>query len=220
MAALEKALSINPIPLLQFAATQDFTAENIIFLMQVRRWHAEWDRFVKSDNGITVSTESHLSNIALRIYASSISDSTAEFPVNIGGRVRFALDAVFGPANSVARPSSAGSNVDSFELESSMTSKSAANALKRVSSVGSSTSILGRQGLSSTSSLSSSSSPQLGTVIYDDPSTTKPQDNTPRYFDQPLSRGLFDDAEASIKYLVLTNTWQRFVKAHDRVEVR
>ena len=40
LASLEKALAVNPRHLLRYAATQDFTAENIAFLMQVRQWGA------------------------------------------------------------------------------------------------------------------------------------------------------------------------------------
>ena len=42
MESLEKALAVNPKPLLHYAATRDFTAENIVFLLQVRRWRAAW----------------------------------------------------------------------------------------------------------------------------------------------------------------------------------
>ena len=35
MAALKKALAVNPSPFLYFAAKQDFTAENVIFLIHV-----------------------------------------------------------------------------------------------------------------------------------------------------------------------------------------
>lgn len=99
MAALEKALAADPHPLLQFAATQDFTAENIVFLMHVRQWHTEWDRInssSSSDPKINEADQKRLFYIALEIYMTSVCESTAEFPINIEGAVRKPFDDLFG----------------------------------------------------------------------------------------------------------------------------
>ncbi|KAK3092184.1 hypothetical protein LTR53_019680, partial [Teratosphaeriaceae sp. CCFEE 6253] len=99
MAALEKALLINPTPLLHFAATKDFTAENIIFLLHVKQWRGAWRAAPRHTHSgaLTVQAQDRLFNMALDIYAASVSDQTAEFPINLEGPRIKDLAANFGP---------------------------------------------------------------------------------------------------------------------------
>lgn len=189
MAALEKALSVNPTPLLQFAATKDFTAENIIFLMQVHRWRADWDHLVGKNPEPSTETKLHLFNAATGIYATSISNTTSEFPVNIDGRIRRSLDTIFGLAVQNTRPGF----VDS-------------------SSEGSTTSLWDGQKKESLDNI------DIGKIAQDPYVSIKQLGDSTGIIDSAFTRHVFDDAESSVKYLVLTNTWQRFVRTHDIVE--
>lgn len=209
MAALEKALAVNPQPLLQFAATQDFTAENIVFLMHVRKWRTEWERLTAADGSIKEANQTRLLKIALEVYTTSICATTAEFPVNIEGSIRADLERIFGPYVTEKRAPSI-SSFNSFDAPAvpMTTLKSVQNIMHREPSNDS------------------------GETLWDQlPSPVKPKFD-PHLGTQPIETGtttatvgggvmkdVFDEAEASVKYLVLTNTWQKLVKAHDHLDI-
>lgn len=212
MAALEKALAVNPNPLLHFAATQDFTAENVVFLTHVRHWHTEWDRAVSHDGTISSPDQTRLLTLALRIYMISISTVTADFPVNIEGRVRSALDKVFGPCVPVRRTFAGGSDTsEPFDFDSPPTMKlqNMQNVMRREPSTDSATTLTdGPLSLSDDFKYSFEALPSVQSsrskIVIDGRS---------------FGRKVFDDAEASVKYLVLTNTWQKLVKSHEHMEI-
>ena len=97
MESLEKALAVNPKPLLHYAATRDFTAENIVFLLQVRRWRAAWvvASGYAGSGSITQNARAHLYAMAVQTYIASVNEKTAEYPINVEGPIRSALDDVF-----------------------------------------------------------------------------------------------------------------------------
>ena len=160
MEALEKAIAANPAPLLQFAATKDFTAENIIFLIAVRDWRLECAAQQQS--------RSMMVSRAAEIYANSVSEALAEFPINIEWPIKSRLDAIFGSAVSNNSPRSAHFNDAVPFSDLGMTTR----PLK---------------------------SPQSA--------FTQIKESEPEDFDETV----FDAAEQSIKYLVLTNTWRKYV---------
>ena len=85
MASLEKALAVNPLPLLHFAASKDFTAENIIFLMRVREWrqaYASAPRLLNT-TALTADAQELLFRMGVDIYTTCVSDTDSEFPINI-----------------------------------------------------------------------------------------------------------------------------------------
>jgi len=214
MAALEKALAVNPQPLLHFAATQDFTAENIVFLLQVRRWRADWDRETAHGASITPVAQSRLLDMALDIYTTSVSESTANFPINIEGRIRSALDKVFGhlvsSEPSSHNPAASSDAIDLVTLQSNSI-KGISRGLERGSSTDSAETLFGEP-----------SPPTLSTIIttYKEPqSCTQPSRSEIVMIGPGIEKAIFDEAEASIKYLVLTNTWQKLVKAHYNVDL-
>lgn len=99
MASLEKALIINPTPLLHFAATRDFTAENIVFLMSVKEWKAAWasaPRYLGTDE-VTEHARSQLYKMAVEIFLTSVHHQTAEIPLNLEGSIVTQLNTVFAP---------------------------------------------------------------------------------------------------------------------------
>lgn len=100
MASLEKAPAVNSLPLLHFAASKDFTAENIIFLMRVREWRQAYATAPRLLNTSTLTSEAHnlLFRMAVDIYTTCALDSVSDIPINIDHNIRKELDLVFGPA--------------------------------------------------------------------------------------------------------------------------
>ena len=159
MEALEKAIAANPAPLLRFAATKDFTAENILFLIAVRDWRLGW---------AAQQSRSMMVSRAAEIYANSVSEALAEFPINIEWSIKSRLDAIFSSAVSSESPRSAHFNDAVPFSDPGMTM----GPLK---------------------------SPQSAFIQI--------KESEPEHFDETV----FDAAEQSIKYLVLTNTWRKYV---------
>ena len=202
MAALEKALVMNPIPLLQFAATKDFTGENIVFLIQVRDWHTAWSRAPRYVNEITAKAKAQLFTRAVEIYASSIHHKTAEFPINIEHKVRTDLAAIFGPAVADLKPISSDNVVDPFNDTDIGMTKSVRMTIERESSSESGPTLFGSQ---------ESIIPSAKEFVFEPHPCVQPIELAiPDGFNEKV----FDAAEKSIKYLVVTNTWQKFVESH------
>jgi hypothetical protein len=207
MAALEKALTVNATPLLHFAVTKEFTGENIVFLMQVRDWHAAWNCAVRDFGTVTGQVKHRLFNIAVEIFATSVHTKTADFPVNVEGKIRSSLEAIFGSA--VIGIKHVDENiVDPFNHHSlgsmglkpprSIPSKFDYDVCENYNASDSQENFIG------------SAKNDLG-VIPEVPETAA---NIPAGFDEHV----FDEAEASVKYMVITNTWPKFVdscKEHD-----
>lgn len=215
MAALEKALAMNPIPLLHFAATKDFTGENIVFLMQVRDWHAMWRRFSGSGNALTGDAKSTLYDLALEIYISSVHEKTAEFPINIESKIKRELDIFFEVAASERRPYRDDSIADPFKdcspHDPFQTTSVELTVPKNLRS------ILERANTDETEpTLNNSSQEDIlpsKELMFDANPCVRPP--VKRAIVAGFDEHVFDEAEKSIKYLVLTNTWQKFVMEHN-----
>lgn len=234
--ALERALLVNPEPLLQYAARQDFTAENIVFLTQVRDWRQAWQSAPRnpSTDLITEDAQIRLFRMAIEIFATSVDEKTADFPINIEGHMRKDLAAVLGPtvlnglSGFPARNGSNGSYGTELHGVPSMVPV-APWAEQKQASVSVTTTI-------SASTFSPPSTPNTAYRSISTSTTTasktahgepKPYRLEDRPDISPKSNGrgldipgfdehVFDDAEASIKYLVLTNTWRKFVDLMER----
>ena len=216
MPALEKALVSNPTPLLHFAAAKEFTGENIIFLMQVRDWRAAWNRAHREFGTVTGQVRRNLFNMAVEIITLSVHTKTADFPVNIEGKIRSQLEEIFGPAVADVRqhlnddddvvdpfnqPPSAKSGLEFFVTSYAKTDR-------QVSASGRS---------DSDKTLSESREairPSTEKIYLDVQPFVSEAVREPLGFDEHV----FDEAERSVKYLVFTNTWPKFVdssKDHD-----
>ncbi|KAF7193423.1 hypothetical protein HII31_05203 [Pseudocercospora fuligena] len=221
MASLEKALAINPMPLLHFAANKDFTAENIIFLMRVREWRQAWTSAPRdpSTGDVTSHARNLLFRLAVEIYMVCVLDTISEFPINIDHSVRLQLDLLFEPAVPEAkkRVSSDTDGSNPFDIEMNYTSNTHIDEeVKRIA--------LTRE--ESDDSLKKATT----VAVYSVPPTPTREDDDDEkpIFEQnpavtPLGSArakirdgfdekVFDAAEASIKYLVLTNTWRKFAQ--------
>lgn len=185
MSALEYVLERNPTPLQEFSSLRDFSGENIAFLTSVAEWKASLPQSVHS--GVVKSTIRELVrerfNGALRVYAQFISIKDAEFPINISSNELKKLEAVFeASARTLYGDKGEVDPATPFNFPMSVP-KSSDAASSNVSEKS------GTQGTSCSD----------GVQFWGE---------VPEAFDETV----FDDAEKHIKYLVLTNTWPKFVK--------
>lgn len=182
MQALERALEIHAKELLEFAATKQFTGENIVFLTRVRAWKVRWNRAALAKTPMPLEAKNKLYESGKEIFDRNISLYTSQFPVNLESKIYRQLEGIFG-SNVSLSPSS---------IITPFTELWAATG-KRES----------RAGFEDI------------TRAEDD---TKPgpfaeTQATPYGFDGQV----FDLAERSIKYMVFTNTWTRFLESSSRI---
>lgn len=196
MGALEYVLQRNPGPLQEFSALRDFSGENIAFLNSVKEWKNTFPMAVLNSEGQKGEDVKELIHErfgrALRIYADFISPRYAEFPINISSQDLRKLDSIFEtPARNLY-------------------------GNKRESDVDPATPFEAPPGLDflrpPPSPMSCNDSQKAINVTVSGTSSDHAQywGDVPDAFDEKV----FDDAEKSIKYLVLTNTWPKFIKDH------
>lgn len=204
MAALEHVLSKNPEPLRKFSATRDFSGENIAFLTAVAEWKASLPPpFLRNrHNASPEIVGSHFTR-ALRIYTDFISPRDAEFPINIAWHELRKLEGIFERAarTVLGAPDSSSTSATPFaEVHWNPAPDGAPS--------------------------SRGSQIPMVTTTPPPPPTPPPHPETgsaetltlPDAFvftgDIPPSfdAAVFDAAQASIKYLVLTNTWPKYVR--------
>ncbi|KAK5651643.1 hypothetical protein OQA88_11818 [Cercophora sp. LCS_1] len=183
MAALEHVLSKNPEPLLQFSATRDFSGENISFLTAVSQWKAQLPpAFIRNRHNCSPEITRQQYTTALAIYTTFISPLTAEFPINIAWSDLRKLEGVFKHAASSVPAATCGATPFADTIPSTLPSRA-----------GSEVGIVRGEDKS------------METLVLEEKSWGG---DIPQTFDASV----FDAAEASIKYLVLTNTWPKYVR--------
>ncbi|KAL7930786.1 putative GprK-type G-protein coupled receptor protein [Trichoderma chlorosporum] len=188
LSALEYVLERNPEPLQQFSALRDFSGENIAFLTSVGEWKSSFPASVRSRSGamsedLKRELVQERFNRALRIYTEYISTSDAAFPINISSIQLKKLESIFeGPARSMYGEKHAVNPATPFNCPEWNKPGSVASCCEAPRSV------------------SEKESNSGDCVQY--------WGEIPDEFDHSV----FDDAEKSIKYLVLTNTWPKFVQ--------
>jgi hypothetical protein len=205
MTALENALRTNAMPLLEFAALKDFSGENVSFLTHI----ADWRRYWFSPKTSTADFRRQQFIAAARIYSHFISLEFSEFPINISSREMKRLYQIFEPAARLLSANKRGSissssdgatpfdNVLPQEIPDSPTycySDYSLTDEPKVSTANLDT--LGRSNLRASSRMQET---HHDNVLAD---LAVPEDFTEM---------VFDLAEREIKYLVLTNTWPKFV---------
>lgn len=205
--AFELALQNNSGELLDYASTREFTGENIIFLASVRDFKAAWAAqqalSSRNDNDESQPSPEHeqqqkFFTLATDIFDRSVSLHTSAFPINIESHVYHELDDIFGrdvvPTSSVIAPFA-----DKWSL-------SAIAEITKISNAHSS------KGNKPAQHALNSGGGITGGVLHNAssehilPSGT---DSIPEGF----GPGVFDRAERSVKYLVFTNTWVRYVNS-------
>ena len=196
LASLEKALAVNPTPLLRYAATQDFTAENIAFLMQVRQWRAAFSSAPKMNETVTDEARAHLFALGVDIYVAGVSEKTAEYPINVEGPIRSTLDAVF------ARAVPEGKFAWTLHFDPFNKTLQPEPSWEKSAAMLQDTTVPTSPGRKK-----SLFKPHPGVAPLG-----KARARIPAEFDEFV----FDAAEKSIKYLVLTNTWRKFVSSGEQ----
>lgn len=194
MLALENALRSNPRPLLEFAALKDFSGENISFLSHVADWKRAWVSSLSTAtaavNPATLQYDQFIQ--AVRIYSHFVSLEYSQFPVNISSRLKREMSEIFdGAANTLNRRNSSHSSDSATPFDEFDASSASTTYLRDTFDL---EGTLGKANLQSVTVMADLSSD--GRTV-----------SVPEAF-SPL---VFDHAEGEIKYLVLTNTWPKFV---------
>ncbi|KAH7145504.1 hypothetical protein B0J13DRAFT_322945 [Dactylonectria estremocensis] len=213
MGALEYVLERNPEPLQRFSALRDFSGENIAFLRGVAEWKLSLPPAArgpeKSKDSVTQQLVRERFNSALRIYTGFVSARDAEFQVNLSSQDLKKLESIFEDSaralhGDKTRHVDPATPFDMFAGPKKVQSSSA-------SSNGSETIIMSDQmgiAMSDRASESEHAGDASASMSGHTGDSALYWGEIPDAFDETV----FDDAEASIKYLVLTNTWPKFVK--------
>lgn len=197
MEALEYVLERNPEPLQQFSALRDFSGENIAFLRAVAEWKSSLPPAVRDPEKIKEPAVQELVrerfNSALRIYTGFVSSRDAEFQINLSSQQQKILEGVFESSARILygdkKQVDPALPFETFQMVTTPTKVKSSAA----SSHGSETGIMAADSVADTGYMSDKA------MYWGD---------IPEGFDATI----FDDSEKHIKYLVLTNTWPKFVK--------
>ena len=223
MATLDDCLNGNYSGLQIYASTCELNGENIIFLVKVLNFKKQWALvFTKAGNDIERARMA-MFRAALSIYVSLVHDGTSSYPINVESFIYTALHKIFGPATLLVasnRPSTPNSPLSAvtpwdepvsnpFENPPSTTS----NPFDQPPSTSSDSGMIESFQMSSLQTPPVRRSFDHGSaehiISLDDP--VDPNDpladfKVPAAFDVTC----FNAAEKSIKYMVWTETWQRY----------
>jgi hypothetical protein len=208
MTALENALRTNATPLLEFAALKDFSGENVSFLTHVMDLRRYWFTPKRS----TVEHRRQQFVAATHIYAQYISLGFAEFPINISSREMKRLYQVFEGAATLLygnkRGSISSASSDKATPFDTVLPDNASDAPINIKSYSSIT-------LEAESSINLDSLGRANLRAASRLHETRIDDDVLEDFEIPetFNEMVFDAAESEIKYLILTNTWPKFVSA-------
>jgi hypothetical protein len=177
MHALEFTIQHNIEPLISWAASREFTAENTIFLREVRNFKKKWSGLTT----VTTSQRKQMFTEASLIFFTLVNPFTAETPINIEYKIFRSLQNTFSTIEyDPYRPDSRSGSPDSASGRDNVVCPWEA-ALDRPTSIKSDSSA----------------------------GSTRTLNIVPSEFTEDV----FDRAFDSIKYLVFTNTWPRYVEA-------
>lgn len=197
MEALNNALTNNIGPLLDFAATKDFSAENILFLRDVARFKDLWTTIEAREGFVTADSKYMLFTEAVKVYEAYVCTRLSRAPINISGSLRVALEKVFEAASAQRRQSQVSEDaITPFAFEEP------SNAIPLTTFNQPSS----RHGMRSESQ-ERIIDPIVSTTANEALSSQEHLVEVPRTF----GKGVFDKAEGDTKITVLTNTWPRYV---------
>ena len=179
MQALEFSIQHSIEPLIAWAASREFTAENTIFLREVRNFKKKWS----SLRTVTTAQRRQMFNEASLIFFTLVNPFTAETPINIEYKIFKTLQNIF-----------SGVEFDPY-MPRSKTPENLKSPVMRENVV-----CPWEDTLSRPASLDSN---------HTTSSTASSRSIVPSHFTEEV----FDAAFESIKYLVFTNTWPRYVDA-------
>lgn len=194
MAALDFTLRTNPGPLLEFAALKDFSGENVSFLMHLAEWKRAW--FIPLSSTQEQRRQQFL--FAVRLYVNFVSLDFAEFPINICSREMKRLHHVFAEAAALLMRRQSVSSTETVTPFDNPIAPVSSNSSTADLKTGLNLDTLGKANLMSVMQMTELRATDTISEI-----------NIPESF----TTDIFQDAEQEIKYLILTNTWPKFVNA-------
>ena len=223
MESLDEALATNDDGLQLYASLTELNGENIIFLTKVLDFNKACQKSLCTTTGSDSDRQrarTAMFRLGLSIFVSLVHSGTASYPINIESPIYNRLDAIFGPAtalvaitrkssvsSSISTPSSATPWDDPVDGDDAGTSVSDENTLA-MQSMYSSNRLSNRQskGAESTEHIMTcvaTEDIESGTQGADDPlqGVTVPAD---------FDASVFDAAFKSVRYMVWTETWQRY----------
>ena len=207
MQSLDECLKSSKHDSLQmYASCMELNGENIIFLVKVMNFKKQWDSvFARAGEQVQRARIAMFRN-ALAIYVSLVHDGTSNYPINVESFIYIQLNRLFGPATLLVasrRPSSPSSPI------------SAATPWDEPP--------CGETGAENSSDyfqMGSLQSPRVPRRSFDHESsehiisldeTVNPNDPLADFkVPAEFNKDCFDAAEKSIKYMVWTETWQRY----------
>ncbi|OAG18441.1 hypothetical protein CC77DRAFT_190843 [Alternaria alternata] len=178
MQSLEFTIQHSIEPLIAWAAAREFTAENCIFLREVRNFKKKWGGL----KVVTTSQRRQMFNEASLLFYTLVNPFTAEAPINIEYKVFKTLQVMFADVE-----------FDPY-MPRSQTPDDVKSPVIRENVVCPWEDTLSRPA-SIDSSITSSSTASTRTIVPSE-----------------FTEDVFDAAFESIKYLVFTNTWPRYVE--------
>lgn len=206
IAALEIALRDDIDRLEEFAATKDFTGENILFLKRVESWKEKWKLSeIKARNGeMPPPVMRSLYDTAEQIFNTLIRRESSDFPLNLEEDVYLPLDRVFGNTNPGTQkcppvhlfPSGTKAMIAPFADDFLANSKRMPDKKGFREIPGS------RGGGREYNDERPPTPPRKNSVIMSTPPCKLPMG---------FGACVFDRAEVAVKQMVLTNTWIRYV---------
>ena len=220
MTTLEKTLRLNPKPLLLFAALKDFSGENISFLTQVDEWKANWVPPSPNRGGFTRKAEPETRdekalrrqqfNLAVHIYSSFVSLRHSDFPINISSAHLKELEILFDEASVMINGDEDKNSATPFNDFWSAKSGDVERGIAQETGSDSGTLVGDANTYNILTSPEKKHYSQVQAFQLSDIRDTLPADvHVPEAFGPDA----FDNSEQSIKELVLTNTWPKFVNA-------
>lgn len=234
MEALMSTIRTEPQKLLLFAALKDFSGENISFLIQMREWKWSWTPSSPVKTGFIRRPSVHdIANPGLQrqqfqravdIYASYISPRYSDYPLNLSHTHLKELEAIFEGAAMVlygykyddSDSNSATPFEDwNFKLWPTRSSSDEDIEAHKEGSI-SSHKTLHNNATHNTDFMLSTTEfdpSKRHTVLKAYEMSNMATEQLPEFVPVPEAFGpdVFDHAEESIKYMVLTNTWPKFV---------
>lgn len=184
MQGLERALELNAKELLEFAATRQFTGENIVFLTRVRAWKERWNRVTLAKTPMSSETKSKLYAAGKELFDRNISLHTSQFPVNLESKIYRNLEDIFGSSLTASPVSIITPFTDFWGATGKREFKAGFEDFTRVDD--------------------------------DDKSGVFVETLTTLTTPYGFGGQVFDQAERSIKYMVFTNTWARYLDSSIR----
>lgn len=211
IAALEKALRDDIDRLEEFAATKDFTGENILFLKRVERWKENWKLSeIKVRNGqIPPVVIRSLYDAAEQIFNTLVHRESSGFPLNIEEDIYLPLDRVFGYSNPGSQKYQATNRYSGGTV--ARVAPFADDIFTNPRKLPDKRRLRGPGKGHDNNSERPPTPPRKNSII----TTPPPQDILPTGF----GSSVFDRAEAAVKQMVLTNTWIRYVCSY-RVSIK